>query len=98
MFYSRQDAQTVESYQEKFYKTDSDCLKATQQLTKFTFFETYVINWKEEKFGFNKEILDTKESDIITFKKPHCDNIDFKFRFDKTFDHLDVSHFIDSII
>ncbi len=85
------DAQSVDTYQEKFYKLDSDCLKASQQLAKFTFFETNYIDWDEVKFSFASEVLDIKKSDIITFKKPYCDQIETEFRFDKSFDHLNVS-------
>jgi len=90
LFLFKDDAQSVDSYQEKFYKTDSDCIKASQQLSKFTFFETNFINWEEEKFAFAKEILKIKKSDVITFKKPYCDKIELGFRLDKSFDHLNV--------
>ena len=33
---------SVSNYQENFYKTDQDCLRAGQQLNKFAFYETHL--------------------------------------------------------
>lgn len=80
---------SVSNYQENFYKTDQDCLRAGQQLNKFAFYETHlnVMSVKEKKLP--KEIMKIKQEEIKTFKKPHCDQstkLPFSMR---TFDHLD---------
>jgi hypothetical protein len=43
---------SVSSYQENFYKTDSDCLKAGQQLNKFSFYETHLNGKISALFSF----------------------------------------------
>lgn len=82
---------SVANYQENFYKTDPDCLKASQQLTKFSFYETHYIAWNEEGLFLPKSVVEIKKSDVKVFKKPYCDHVEFEFVFGKTFDHLDVS-------
>ena len=39
---------SVQHYQKHFYKSDSDCIKAGKPLTKFSFYETHLISWKDE--------------------------------------------------
>ena len=79
----------MSSYQENFYKTDPDCVKAGQQLTKFSFYETHFIAWRSDGMNLPREILEIRYSDVRTFKKPYCDHVDLPFSM-KTFDHLDV--------
>ncbi|CAF0907060.1 unnamed protein product [Brachionus calyciflorus] len=79
---------SVTSYQENFYKTDPDCLKAEQQLTKFSFYETHLISWHTHGLYLPKESLDIKRSQVKLFKKPFCDIVSLPFNM-KTFDHLD---------
>lgn len=80
------------SYQEKFYSSDPDCIKAGQQLTKFTFFETYLISWHTNELTLPKEIMQIPKSTIKVFKKPYCDSIDLPFNMG-TYDHFDVKYY-----
>ncbi|RNA02773.1 tetratricopeptide repeat 17-like [Brachionus plicatilis] len=82
------DPISVSSFQEHFYKTDLDCLKAEQQLTKFSFYETHLTSWHNQGFYLPKESLDIKRSTVKLFKKPFCDIISLPFNLN-TFDHLD---------
>ena len=60
------------SYQENFYKTEPDCLRAGQQLTKFAFYETHFTAWNEYGFSLPKESLGIYPSELKTYKKPYC--------------------------
>jgi hypothetical protein len=68
---------------------DKDCRKAGQPLTKFTFYETYFINWPTYGLGLPKESLEVKRSSVKANKKPNCNLAELPFSM-KTFDHLDV--------
>ena len=81
----------MSSYQENFYKTDSDCIKAGQQLTKFSFYETHL--WKLDNMKLPKDILNLKEYDIRYFRKPDCVNTELPFSM-KTFEHLEVKFYL----
>jgi hypothetical protein len=77
---------SVATYQENFYKTDPDCVKAGQQLTKFSFYETHL--WRTDHMKLPSDIMSLKEYDIRYFKKPICSIVDLPFSM-KTFDHLE---------
>lgn len=79
---------SVVSYQENFYKTDTDCVKAGQQLTKFSFYET--LKMRVEEMKLPKDIIQLKKIDIRYFIKPDCNSIDLPFSL-RTFDHLEVT-------
>ena len=83
------DSAAVSSYQEKFYSTDADCLRAGQELTKFSFFETYLISWLSQGLTLPKDVMQTKLASIKEFKKPYCDSIDLPFNMG-TYDHFEV--------
>ena len=82
---------SVSSFQENFYKTDLDCQKAEQQLTKFSFYESHLVLWHTQGFFLPKESLDIKITTVKFFKKPFCDIVNLPFNLN-TFDHLDVSN------
>lgn len=82
-------SQSVSSFQANFYKTDFDCLKAEQQLTKFSFYETHLVQWENQGFFLPKESLEIKRTTVKLFKKPFCDIVNLPFNLN-TFDHLDV--------
>lgn len=81
---------SVSNFQENFYKTDLDCQKGEQQLTKFTFYETHLVSWNTQGFSLPKESLDIKRNTIKLFKRPFCDIVNLPFNLN-TFDHLDVT-------
>ena len=89
------DSAAVSSYQEKFYSTDADCLRAGQELTKFSFFETYLISWLSQGLTLPKDVMQTKLASIKEFKKPYCDSNDLPFNMG-TYDHFEVGFKFDS--
>lgn len=83
---TREPSVSVASYQENFYKTDPDCVKAGQQLTKFSFYETNL--WRTDDMKLPNDIMSIKEYDIRYFKKPVCSSTELPFSM-RTFDHLE---------
>lgn len=83
----------VSTYQETFYNSDSDCLKAGQPLVKFSFYESNYNTFKDELIrhlrGPNANVFKTnnkKENDNLRI--PNC-NAKLPFSL-LTYDHLDV--------
>lgn len=79
---------SVASYQENFYKSDSDCINAGQQLAKFSFYETHFTTWRSESMNLPKDIMNIDQADVKIFKKPFCDSVELPFTMG-AFDHLE---------
>lgn len=80
----------MSSYQEAFYHTDSDCVRAGRELNKFSFFETYLNRWHAQGLSLPKELLQIKPKSIQSFEKPFCNETKLPFSME-TYDHFEVS-------
>lgn len=78
----------MSSYQEAFYHTDSDCVRAGRELNKFSFFETYLNRWHAQGLSLPKELLLIKPKSIQSFEKPFCNETKLPFTME-TYDHFE---------
>jgi hypothetical protein len=86
----------VSAYQEKFYHSDIDCLKAGQPLVKFSFYESNYNSFKDElirhlKGTHTNTFKNNNNNKEDNLRIPYC-NAKLPFSL-LTFDHLDVSNF-----
>lgn len=80
---------SVAGYQEIFYNSDTDCISAGQQLTKFSFYETHIVPYQTETMLLPNEIRRTNPDDVKMLRKPYCSIVDLPFSMEN-FDHLEV--------